>query len=98
MGVHISNNLPWNKHTEETCNKAYRKLGLLKRNLHACSEDVKLLAYKGLIRPVLEYSCAVWDPHQEYLSEKLESVQKRSARFISSNYDYEQGSMTMIEL
>jgi len=63
LGVHISNNLPWNKHIEETCNKAYRKLGLLKRNLHTCLEDVKLLAYKGLIRPVLEYSCAVWDPH-----------------------------------
>ena len=97
MGVHISNNLPRNKHIEETCNKAYRKLGLLKRNLHACSEDVKLLAYKGHIRPVkLEYSCAVWDPRQVYLNEKLESVQKRSARFIFSNYDYEQGSMTRI--
>ena len=30
-----------------------------------------------------------------YLQEKLESVQKRSARFITSNYrDYEPGSMT----
>jgi len=59
LGVHISNNLTWNKHIEETCNKAYRTLGQLKRSLHACSEDVILLAYKGLIGPVLEYSCAV---------------------------------------
>ena len=55
-----------------------------------------ILAYKAHIRTVLEYSCAVWDPHQEYVSEKLESVQKRSARFISSNYEYEQCSMTRI--
>lgn len=78
------------------CNKANRTLGLLKRNLSFCSEDVKLQAYKGLIRPILDYASAVWDPHQLYLQEQLESVQKRSARFIASNYNFEPGSMTKI--
>ena len=53
-------------------------------------------AYKGLIRPVLETCSAAWDPHQQYLQDKLESVQKRAARFITSNYNYEPGSMTAI--
>ena len=36
--------------------------GFLRRNLSACSQDVKESAYKGLVRPVLEYGSSVWDP------------------------------------
>jgi hypothetical protein len=36
-----------------------------------------LQAYKELIRPVLEYTSTASDPHQSYLQEKLEKVQKR---------------------
>ena len=32
------------------------------RNLSACPQDVKESAYKGLVRPVLEYGSSVWDP------------------------------------
>ena len=38
----------------------------------------------------------MWDPHQSYLRDKLESIQKRSARFISSDFSREPGSMTSI--
>ncbi|CAC5410790.1 unnamed protein product [Mytilus coruscus] len=61
LGVNITNDLHWGKHTEEICNKSYRTLGLLKRNLSACPLEVKLQAYKGLIRPVLEYASTAWD-------------------------------------
>ena len=49
-----------------------------------------------MIRPVLEYASSAWDPHQEYLQEKLEGVQKSAARFVTSDYSYEVGSMTNI--
>ena len=58
--------------------------------------EVNLQAYKELIRPVLEYTSTASDPHQSYLQEKLEKVQKRASRFITSNYNYEPGSMTTI--
>jgi hypothetical protein len=63
-------NLHWGKHG----------LGLLKRNLSTCPLEVELQAYKGLIRSVLENCSAAWDPHQLYLQEKLESVQKRAIK------------------
>ena len=53
-------------------------------------------AYKGLVRPILEYGSSVWDPHYEGLIDDLEKVQKRAARFVTRNYTYEKGSMTDI--
>ena len=60
------------------------------------SLDVKEAAYKGLVRPVLEYGSSVWDPHTHSPQEELEKVQNRAARFVSGNYVFETGSMTGI--
>ena len=48
------------------------------------------------MRPVLDYGSSVWDPPGVVLQEELESVQKRAARFVTGNYNYETGSMTGI--
>ena len=53
-------------------------------------------AYKGMVRPILEYGSSVWDPHPDKLQKELEKVQNRAARFVTRNYDYETGSMTGI--
>ena len=58
LGVTIKNDLKWNTH-QFICIKANRTLGFLRRNLAACPRDVKELAYKGLVRPVLEYGNSV---------------------------------------
>ena len=57
---------------------------------------MKEAAYKGLVRPVLEYGSSVWDPHTLGLQEELEKVQNRAARFVTGNYVFETGSMTGI--
>ena len=54
------------------CNKAAKILGLLKRNLKMCPQQVKLEAYKGLVRPGLEYTSTAWDPFQITLQDKIE--------------------------
>ena len=76
--------------------KANRTLGFLRRNLYSCPQEVKEVAYKGLVRPVLDYGYSVWDPPGVVLQEELESVQKHAARFVTGNYNYETGSMTGI--
>ena len=57
---------------------------------------MKEAAYKGMVRPILEYGSSVWDPHTSMLQEELEKVQNRAARFVTRNYVYETGSMTGI--
>ena len=59
---------------------------------------MKEAAYKGMVRPILEYGSSVWDPHPDKLQpeEELEKAQNRAARFVTRNYVYETGSMTGI--
>ena len=96
LGIIITNDLKWNTHVSNICTKANRTLGFLRRNLSACPQDVKESAYKGLVRPVLEYGSSVWDPSSILLQEELKKVQKRAARFVTGNYIYDTGSMTGI--
>ena len=96
LGVTITSDLRWNTHVSNVCTKANRTLGFLRRNLYSCPQEVKDAAYKALVRPVLDYGSSVWDPPGVVLQEELESVQKRAARFVTGNYNYETGSMTGI--
>ena len=47
------------------------------------------IGYKSMVRPIVEYACPVWNPHQQYLSDKLERVQRNASRWIlGSSIDY----------
>ena len=96
LGVTITSDLRWNTPVSNVCTKANRTLGFLRRNLYSCPQEVKEVAYKGLVRPVLDYGSSVWDPPGVVLQKELESVQKRAARVVTGNYNYETGSMTGI--
>ena len=55
LGVTITNDLKWNTRISHVCTKANRTLGFLRRNVYSCPPDVNEAAYKGLVRPVVEY-------------------------------------------
>ena len=59
-------------------------------------QEVKEAAYKGLVRPGLEYIGSVWDPSGVGLQNELEKVQNRAARFETGNYNFKTGNMTGI--
>ena len=86
LGVTISEDLTWKKHIDNTVNKANKTLGFIRRNLGDCTAPVKAAAYSTVVRPVLEYSSTVWDPHQTSDIHNLEQVQRRAARFVHRNY------------
>ena len=96
LGVTITCDLRWDTHISNICTKANRTLGFLRRTLFSCPQDVKEAAYKGMVRPILEYGSSIWDPYADKLQEELEKVQNRAARFVTRNYVYETGSMTGI--
>ena len=73
------------------CTKANRTLGFLRQNLYQCPQDVKEAAYRGLVRPIFEYSSCVWDLQGVVFNKKSKTVQNRAARFVTNNYCFETG-------
>ena len=87
LGVEISDNLDWTKHIDNTVTKSQRTLNMLRRNLSGCTQDTRALAYKALVRPVLEYASTVWDPYHANQIKKIQAVQRKAARFATGKYD-----------
>lgn len=90
LGVVISDDLNWRSQTENVCSASYKKLCFLRVKLRNATKEVKLMAYKTFIRPVLEYACVVWRAHQKGPNAELERIQRLAARFICSRYKKKQ--------
>ncbi len=97
LGVEISKNLKWKKHIDHITARGNMSLGFIKRNLHSCTQDIKNLAYRSLVRPLLEYCAPVWDPHTSDLIHQLEAVQRRAARFVKKDYNRESSVTAMLQ-
>jgi hypothetical protein len=82
LGILLSHDLKWVTHVDSIVHKATKILGLLKHSLCYAPQEVKLLAYKTLCRPLLEYACEAWNPSGSGLSHKLENIQSKALRFI----------------
>ena len=52
--------------------------------------------YTSLVRPILEYASAAWDPHSQTNINTLERIQRQAARFCKNNYSREPGSVTKL--
>ncbi|KAL8565040.1 hypothetical protein ACOMHN_003416 [Nucella lapillus] len=86
LGILFSNDLKWSTHIASTTKKASSTLGFLRRNLHFFPQHCKKNAYLALIRPLLEYGCITWSPYLQQDINRLERIQRLSARFITNDY------------
>ena len=96
LGVTFAGDLSWKPHIDARTKAANNTLAFLRRNLSSCPKDIKLQSYKSLVRPVLDYAAAAWDPHTQMCITQLEAVQRRAARFITGNYRTTSSTSQMI--
>jgi hypothetical protein len=82
----ITSDLKWGLHINNICNKANSTFRFLKRNRNIANKSVKKRADQSLVRPSLDYSSAVWDPHQQQDKQRLEMIQNRAARYVANRY------------
>ena len=97
LGVDISSGLSWNSHIDRITGNANSILGFLNRNIKTKLPKVRETAYNTLVRPKLEYASHIWDPHTKDKISQIEKVQRRAARWTTSNYDYRSSVTSMIE-
>ena len=94
LGIILDSKLTFNQHINSICKKANSTRQFLRRTLSRCDRGVQSTAYKTFVRPIVEYSCSVWDPHHGNVgnasqADQLEAVQNKAARSIYNNWDYE---------
>ena len=91
LGVHISSDLTWNTHVDHIVAKASKRLYMLYQVKRAgISQNDLLKIYVSVVRPILEYACPVWSTNlPNYLSHKIEMVQKRAMRAIYPGLSYD---------
>ena len=87
LRVTIDQKLNWHEHINNVVKKGNSVLGFLQRNLTNCPIAVKTSCYQTYLRPVLEYASVVWLPHYQTDIDRLEMVQRRSARFVLNKKD-----------
>ena len=85
LGVYIQSNLSWSHHCRAVSAKAKQSLNYLHHSLWGATTATKSVAYKVLVRPLLEYACQVWSPHTAHDIGLLEAVQRHAAKWACGN-------------
>jgi hypothetical protein len=96
LGVMISKDLKWIEHVDYICKKASKRLYALRLLKRASIPAGKLVrVYTTCVRPILEFSCEVWHYSlAQYLSDEIESIQRRALRIIFPDLKYEDALVT----
>ena len=71
---------------DNVCEKANSVLSFVRRNFTNCSCKIKEDLYLAYVKSTLEYTATAWAPYSRQLINKLESVQRRAARFVMHDY------------
>ncbi|KAI8502063.1 hypothetical protein Bbelb_204750 [Branchiostoma belcheri] len=66
------------------------------RNLRYCPRQVRETAYFSLVRSTIEYGAVIWDPYLRKDIDTLEMVNRRAARFVTSNHRRQDVSVTAL--
>ena len=85
LGIILRSDLSWADQVNYTVKKAWKALHFTMRILKKGNSNTRSLAYRSLVRPILEYGAACWDPYREGQIRALDRVQKRAARFAQNS-------------
>jgi len=98
LGVCIAHDLDWSIQVDRVTNKGARVLGMLRRCLRGANTETKLVLYKTLVRPIIEYASCAWAPYKKKHIVQLEKLQRKSIRWVSAMGRCDSVTQGMLEM
>ena len=83
--MHVDENLTWNVHIEHISKTIASGIGILKRSRSFVPFETLLCIYNALVQPHFDYCSVVWGNCNKSLSIKLQKLQNRAARILTSS-------------
>ena len=94
LGMHIDEKLTWHSYVDKLCKKIASAIGAIKRVKPFVPQSTLLNIYNSLVQSHFDYCSLVWGNCGKTLSNKLQKLQSRAARVItSSNFDVDVDSL-----
>ena len=88
LGLLTSDVLSWNYHIANITAKANSMIGLIKRTCRDVDDVTTLKTlYCSLVRHRVEYAFRVWNPYTKSNISRIESIQRRTTKFILKSDD-----------
>ncbi len=79
LGVTLTHNMKWGIHLDAAICKANKRLNGIRRIRFLITREARIILYKALVLPILEYGNILYDNCALYLKQRLESVQRQAA-------------------
>jgi hypothetical protein len=81
LGIILRSDLSWADQVNFTVKNSWKALHFTVRVLKKGNGNTKSLAYTSLVRPILEYGAACWDPYRKGQVNALDRLQNMAAKF-----------------
>ena len=85
LGILIDNNMAWHSHIDKLSKKIASGIGAIKRIRPFVSPEILHYIYNALVQPHFDYYSIVWGNCGKTLSERLQKLQNRAARILTSS-------------
>jgi hypothetical protein len=87
LGIILRSDLSWAEQVNYMVRKSWKALHFIIRILKKGNSNTKSLACTSLVRLILEYGAACWDPYREGQINVLDRVQQKAAKFANHTTD-----------
>ena len=82
LGVTFDRTMSFRAHVRSVAMRAARRLGFLRKACHVLDISGRLTAYKGFVRPLMEYSPLAWGGAAPHHLSQLDKIQRRALALI----------------
>jgi len=96
LGLLIDNKLNFNNHVSSICQKASRQVNVLGRLSKVIDESSKMLLYNSFVECYFNYCSTLWHFCSNNDTYKVEKIQKRALRYVTSDFNSSYESLLLI--